>query len=65
MMNEFGLDVDYFRKNLKQLERDVDRYTPSEMHRALMRLASVADHQIGEKDPDFKKLISELKDTRY
>lgn len=43
MDNEYGLDVSYFKKNLERITRDIDRYTPSEMRRALTRLAEVAD----------------------
>ena len=42
MKNELGLDVDYFRKNLTILLRDVRHHTPNEMTRALQRLADVA-----------------------
>ncbi len=51
MENEYGLDVAYFRKNLKLLVRDVDRYAPEEMSRALMRLSIVADPQSENKKP--------------
>lgn len=44
--NKYGLDSDYFRKNLEQLARDADNYTPSEMTRALRRLYVVAINQI-------------------
>ena len=37
--NDFGLDADYMTKNLQVLIRDIDRYTPAEMKRALKRLA--------------------------
>lgn len=40
-----GLDAEYFRKNLQQLARDADNYTPDEMERALTRLADVAKGQ--------------------
>ena len=40
--NCFGLDTGYIKKNLEQLLRDIDRYTPAEMARALDRLADVA-----------------------
>ena len=45
MTNEYGLDVDYFKKNLQQIVRDANNYTPGEMKRALKRLAKVAKHQ--------------------
>jgi len=37
--NEYGLDVHYIGKNLKILLRDIKSYKPSEMRRALTRLA--------------------------
>jgi len=37
-----GLDAEYFKKNLQQLARDADSYTPDEMSRALCRLSGVA-----------------------
>ena len=40
--NEYGLDVSYFEKNLKQIIRDIKCYTPGEMERALFRLSEVA-----------------------
>ena len=43
--NKYGLDTAYFRKNLKIILRDVDRYKPDEMQRALKRLANVALNQ--------------------
>lgn len=42
MQNQYGLDVAYFRKNLKVILRDIDRYTPAEMQLALKRLSDVA-----------------------
>ena len=49
-MNEYGLDVHYFRKNLKRILRDIDRYTPEEMETALKRLSDVAASQDLDKD---------------
>jgi hypothetical protein len=37
--NEYGLDTHYIGKNLKILLRDIKSYKPSEMRRALLRLA--------------------------
>ncbi len=45
MNNEFGLDVDYFKKNLSVILRNTDRYMPSEMARVMLRLCKVANHQ--------------------
>ena len=50
MNNEYGLDVSYFRKNLKQILRDIKCYKPSEMKRALRRLSDVAEKQKEAKD---------------
>lgn len=40
--NRHGLDARYFREKLGQLVRDIDSYTPEEMHLALVRLAETA-----------------------
>ena len=40
--NKHGLDSAYFKKNLKQLVRDVESYKPEEMALALSRLSVVA-----------------------
>lgn len=53
-MNEYGLDVRYFKEKLNQIVRDADRYTPSEMERALMTYADVAKRQKSCKDPEHK-----------
>ena len=53
-MNEYGLDARYFKQKLKQIVRDADRYTPSEMERALMTYADVAKSQKGCKDPEHR-----------
>ena len=54
-MNEYGLDVRYFKEKLKQIVRDADRYTPSEMQRALTVYADVAEGQKSHKDPEYKE----------
>jgi hypothetical protein len=41
--NTFGLDSDYFRKELKHILREIEYYSPEEMSRALTVLASVAN----------------------
>ncbi len=53
-MNEYGLDVRYFKEKLNQIVRDADRYTPSEMERALITYAAVAKSQKGCKDPEHR-----------
>jgi len=45
MKNNHGLDSRYFKEKLGQIVRDADHYTPSEMARALERLAATAAHQ--------------------
>ena len=54
-MNEYGLDVRYFKEKLRLIVRDADRYTPSEMERALLVYADVAKGQKGIKDPEVVK----------
>lgn len=49
-MNEYGLDVPYFKGKLEQIIRGIDRYTPGEMMRALERLAEVAQTQADRAD---------------
>lgn len=40
--NRYGLDADYFVKEFAKLTRDIDNYTPLEMHRYLERLSDAA-----------------------
>lgn len=42
-MNEYGLDVNYFKEKLSLILRDIGCYNPEEMHRELLRLASVVE----------------------
>jgi len=42
MTNKYGLDVAYFRKNLKMIFEGIERYKPEEMKLALSRLSDVA-----------------------
>lgn len=48
--NNHGLDSSYFKQKLGQLVRDAGNYTPTEMARALERLASLANHQRTTKE---------------
>ena len=41
-MNQYGLDVHYFKKNLNKILLEIDCYTPEEMKLALSRLSRVA-----------------------
>lgn len=41
-MNEYGLDVHYFKKNLNKILLEIGCYTPEEMKLALSRLSKVA-----------------------
>ena len=38
--NEYGLDVNYFKGKFELLVRDIDRYTPQELHTELTRMAA-------------------------
>lgn len=42
MTNHHGLDVDYFRRKLLRLVRDLEQQTPSDFARACARLSSQA-----------------------
>lgn len=44
-MNEYGLDVNYFKNKLSLLVRDIDCYKPEELYRELSRLANVVASQ--------------------
>lgn len=55
MTNEYGLDVDYFRKKLGLVVRDAYRYTPDEMARELLRLSHSASPEV-VIEPEFQRL---------
>lgn len=59
MKNRFGLDQDYFERNLSVLLRDICIFRPDEMARALVRLAIVADGFTAIED--MQKLIDDAK----
>ncbi|OOZ41639.1 hypothetical protein BOW53_02875 [Solemya pervernicosa gill symbiont] len=42
MINEYGLDVSYAKQKLKIVVRDIERYTPTELHRELSRISAGA-----------------------
>lgn len=42
MNNKYGVDVNYFKKELKHLSDSLDNRTPEELHRYLMVLANTA-----------------------
>lgn len=44
-MNAYGLDVEYFKKELASLSRTLNKRTPDELERYLIRLADVASSQ--------------------
>ena len=46
MVNRYGVDTDYFAKELKALIRSLDDRTPEELQRYLLRLADVASSNI-------------------
>jgi hypothetical protein len=55
MTNGYGLDVDYFRKKLRIIVRDADRFTPEEMARALARLSvTAASYVLNEEEFSFQ-----------
>lgn len=43
MNNRHGLDVDYFRRKLLRLVRDLEQSTPAEFAQACARLSRAAD----------------------
>lgn len=44
-MNKYGLDENYFKRELNKILIEIDCYTPEGMFRALRRISAVADHQ--------------------
>jgi len=46
MKNEYGLDIDYFKRYFELMVRDVANYTPDEMARSLARMSVVADKKV-------------------
>lgn len=48
--NEYGLNVDYFRRYFELMIRDVRNYTPDEMARSLARMSVVADKEVIKED---------------
>lgn len=48
--NHFGLDADYFAKNLKRIQDGINNYTPQEMARALARLARTSDENVAREE---------------
>lgn len=44
--NEFDLDVGYFERKMAAIVKDLEDYTPEELHRELLKLAEVARKQI-------------------
>lgn len=48
--NAYGLDVDYLRKKLKRILRDMDHYTPEEMTTECERMAETARPKPKEND---------------
>jgi len=51
MENRYGVDVEYFKKELAALSRSLPNRTPDELDRYLRRLADVAkpQHKIADK----------------
>ncbi len=46
LSNRYGIDGDYFGKNLSRMIRDFDSFTPDELARHLFRLGLVADSNV-------------------
>lgn len=46
MNNRHGLDVDYFRRKLLRLVRDLDRLSPATVARICARLSRAADKAV-------------------
>jgi hypothetical protein len=42
MANRYGVDVEYFKKELSKLSQSLDNRTPEELQLYLLRLADVA-----------------------
>jgi hypothetical protein len=50
--NRYGLDADYYRKNLQKLADEVDDYTPYGMYMALTRLADIVQEEATKCGPE-------------
>lgn len=48
--NRFGLDMDYFKRRLNRLIRDLADFPPDEAARELARMARTADHMVLSED---------------
>jgi hypothetical protein len=59
MNNDYGLDVQYFRKWLDRLS-DISRYKPSELARELARMSRTADDKVMLEDEFAGERIAEL-----
>ena len=59
MKNRHGLDVDYFRRKLLHLVRDLEQQTPSDFDRACARLSSQAEYARPAPAPDDQDLQEE------
>lgn len=55
MKNRYGLDVDYAKRKLNLILRDMDNYTPSEFAREVARLSVWADESVIKKEPEFNQ----------
>ncbi|WP_282366432.1 hypothetical protein [Pseudomonas sp. PS02290] len=59
--NRFGLDMDYFRRRLNRLSRDLADFPPDEAARELARMARTADPAVLSED-EFKQVESSTDD---
>lgn len=50
MTNEYGLDVAYFQKKLKQILSVIHYYTPEELARELTRIALTANDCVAAEE---------------
>lgn len=59
-MNQYGVDVNYFKSKMYLILRDIQYITPDELHRKLSNLADVANKSKTQNIDD-KKLNKESK----
>ena len=55
MKNEYGLDLDYFKKLIKRELGDISRFKPDEFARVCLRMSVTAESSV-INEPEFSKL---------
>ncbi|MBE8232382.1 MAG: hypothetical protein HAW67_01510 [Endozoicomonadaceae bacterium] len=55
-LNQYGLNVDYNKRKLESILKDINCYTPDELSRELARLAVTADKSVLQ-EAEFNMLI--------